>query len=234
MIKRILIWDLPTRLFHWCLALSVFYSWFCIEVLEDMQQHFYSGYVALTLLIFRSTWGVVGSAYSRFSTFPCSLSEILNYVKKNTTGAKRRYLGHNPLGSISVVLMIVVLLAQTILGLFSSDDYYFGPLTGLVDTDTIARISELHSLNSNVVFGLIGLHVVAIIYYKYVKKEALTLAMITGKKTLLDSSENEGSSAPRQASNFMALLILIICMALVYWLATAFLDRLPTSTENYY
>ncbi|MGK0374988.1 MAG: cytochrome b, partial [Arenicella sp.] len=59
--KFILVWDLPTRLFHWGLLLAVFYSWLSIDVLENMQHHFYSGYVVLTLLLFRLVWGFVGS-----------------------------------------------------------------------------------------------------------------------------------------------------------------------------
>ncbi|MFT6407519.1 MAG: cytochrome b [Arenicella sp.] len=232
MTKRVAVWDLPTRLFHWCLVLSVFYSWLSVDVLENMQHHFYSGYVVLTLLLFRLIWGVVGSYHSRFTSFLFSASETINYAKSlGGTGSGKRYLGHNPLGSISAVLMILVLLAQAALGLFSSDDYFFGPLSGLVSADSIARLSELHLLNSNAIFALIGLHVVAIIYYKVRKRESLTSAMLSGNKALRDS---QAPLETKPVRYLLALIILLLCAALVYFLVTAYLDVLPSSTGSYY
>ncbi|MFT6098493.1 MAG: cytochrome b [Arenicella sp.] len=245
--KFILIWDLPTRLFHWCLVVAVLYSWLSIEVLENMQHHFYSGYVVLTLLLFRLVWGFVGSQHSRFKSFLYSPSVLLSYSKtlgfksgskvgskvgsKPRSKSAKRYLGHNPLGGISVVLMVGVLLAQSILGLFSSDDYFFGPLSGLISAETIALTSELHLLNSNAVFAVIGLHVLAIIYYKIIKSEPLTSAMLSGNKEI-----HEGDTLPesRIASRLLALAVIILCAILVYYLATAFLHLVPISTESYY
>jgi cytochrome b len=233
--KMTLIWDLPTRLFHWCLVLAVFYSWLSIEVLENMQHHFYSGYVVLTLLLFRLVWGFVGSHYSRFKSFIFSPSVLLSYSKvlfsKSGSKPAKRYLGHNPLGGISVIIMISTLLAQAILGLFSSDDYFFGPLSGLVSAEVIAQISELHLLNSNTVFVVIGLHVLAIIYYKIIKREPLTSAMLSGNKELPESDTMPESNV---ASRLLALAVIILCATLVYYLATAFLHLVPVSTESYY
>jgi len=232
--KKIMVWDLPTRLFHWCLVCAVFYSWFSIDVLENMQHHFYSGYVVLTLVLFRVGWGFIGSPTARFRSFLYSRSEFLSYTRNIASMGGKKYLGHNPLGSISVIVMAVLLLAQAIFGLYSSDDYYFGPLSGLVDAETIALLSELHSLNSDIVFAMIGLHIVAIAYYKIRKKEALTLAMISGKKGVGESDDLMEIGQAKPASNVIAIVYLVICIALVYWLATAFLDRVPTSTESYY
>jgi cytochrome b len=229
--KFILVWDLPTRLFHWGLLLAVFYSWLSIDVLENMQHHFYSGYVVLTLLLFRLVWGFVGSYYSRFKSFRFSPVEILSYAKNLGSKSARHYLGHNPLGSISVVLMIAVLLAQATLGLFSSDDYFFGPLSGLISSKSIAQISELHLLNSNAVFAVIGLHILAIIYYKIRKSEHLSKAMISGYKQLDDRCAEQQS---KPASSLLAIAVLIVCATLVYCLATAFLEIVPSSTESYY
>lgn len=229
--KITLIWDLPTRLFHWCLVLAIFYSWLSIEVLENMQHHFYSGYVVLTLLLFRLVWGVVGSEYSRFKSFIFSPSVLISYIKNMLSKSSKRYLGHNPLGGISVIVMICTLLAQSILGLFSSDDYFFGPLSGLISSELLARLSELHSLNSNVVFAVIGLHVLAILYYKIVKREPLTSAMLSGNKEV---NEVDAATEPKVASRLLALAVIILCAALVYYLATAFLHLVPVSTESYY
>ena len=69
MTKSVKIWDLPLRLFHWALVLCVAFSWYTIEILEDLQLHFYSGYTLLGLLLFRLFWGFAGSHYSRFANF---------------------------------------------------------------------------------------------------------------------------------------------------------------------
>jgi cytochrome b len=233
---QIQVWDLPIRLFHWSLVASVFYSWFSVDVLENMEHHFYAGYTVITLLLFRLVWGFIGSSYARFRSFIFTPKEIIEYAKhlfSTSTPNETAYThGHNPLGSVSVIAMLLVLLTQAGLGLFSSDDYYFGPLSGLVDTSTMGWLSQLHSLNSNVVFGIISLHITAIAYYKFRKNQGLTKTMITGRRSLLGSGVHEQTMRPGQ--NLIAVIVLIMCILTVYWLATAFLDRLPTSSESYY
>ena len=228
------VWDLPTRLFHWTLAIAVFYSWFSMEVLENMQQHFYSGYVVLSLLLFRLVWGLVGSYYARFSSFPCSPRSILNYLKGLRSPKPERYLGHNPLGSLSAILMILLVLVQAVLGLFSSDDYFFGPLSGLVDSKVMTWASEMHLLNSNAVFAVIGLHIAAILYYQLIKKERLTKAMITGDKVLIDGVEYVDGQPTKPANKWLALLVFFLCVGVVYYLTTAFFDSLPSASDSYY
>ena len=231
MTKSVAVWDLPTRLFHWCLVMAVFYSWLSVEVLGDMQHHFYSGSSVLTLLLFRLVWGFMGSYHSRFTSFLFSSSETISYAKSLASASGRRYLGHNPLGSLAAVLMLFVLLTQAVLGLFSSDDYFFGPLSGLISAEYMARISELHLLNSNAVFAVIGLHIGAIGYYKIRKRQPLTSSMLSGNKALIDG---EAGVEKRQVSNLLALVILILCAVVVYALIITFSDTVPSSTESYY
>jgi len=185
------VWDLPIRLFHWSLLLSVTYSWFSIKVLEDMQQHFYAGYVVLTLLLFRIVWGFIGSPYAKFYSFVFPVSELVAYIKQFPAVGGRQYLGHNPLGGLSTVAIIGVLMLQAALGLFSSDDYFFAPLTGLVSD--------------------------------------LTKSMITGFKSHSEDNLPQQSTV----SNWLALLVLIVCIAFVYWLANAYTYLLPTPSSYY-
>lgn len=234
--KQSYVWDVPLRFFHWGLAIAVFYSWFSVEVLEDMQQHFYAGYAVLALLLFRLIWGFIGSPYARFRSFIFSPSEVIDYAKglfaQSSPSKSFEFLGHNPLGGLSAILMIVALLTQASLGLFSSDDYYFGPLSGLVESTTVGLASQLHSLNSDLVFILIAIHVLAIVFCKIIKKQALTIAMFTGMKPseLPDKSGEDN----RRFKHLLAVISLVVCSLIVYWLTTAFLDRLPSSTESYY
>jgi len=232
--KRVLVWDLPTRLCHWLMVIAISYAWFAVEILEDMQQHFWAGYSMLTLLIFRAAWGFVGSRYARFRNFFFSLSEVAAYSKtlpKKVTTKQKHYLGHNPVGSLSALIMLLVLIFQAATGLFSNDEYYFGPLSGLVSRGWSAELTELHHLNFNLVKAFIGLHIAAIVFYWFYKKDNLTAAMITGKKNApTNSTDNTHEIKPRL---WLAALILLLSAVLVYGLANAFSDTLP-SVELYY
>ncbi|TQV79414.1 cytochrome B [Exilibacterium tricleocarpae] len=233
--QQILIWDIPTRVCHWLLAVGVVYAWFSVEILEDMEQHFWAGYTVLTLLLFRLTWGFVGSDYARFSRFFFRVGEIVDYAKtlpkkrSQPSMPKRHYLGHNPLGSLAALGMLTVLSLQAVTGLFSNDDYFFGPLSGLVGKGLSATITEIHHLNFNVVEVLVGLHILAIIFYRLYKKEKLVAAMITGKKSAT-SLDDKGIA---DSKLLLALFIMVLCIAVVYGLANAFTDSLP-SVDYYY
>ena len=177
MSKKVLVWDLPTRICHWLLAVSIVYSWYCVEIAEDMEQHFWSGYTILSLILFRFIWGFVGSRYARFSSFLFPKEEIVSYarsIKSRTTN--KHYLGHNPIGSLSALAMMLAILLQASTGLFNSDDYYFGPLSGLIDKKLAACLSSIHQLNFDLLKLLIATHIIAILYYKFYKKENLSKA----------------------------------------------------------
>ncbi|RBP51196.1 cytochrome b/b6 domain-containing protein [Arenicella xantha] len=236
-----LVWDLPTRLFHWLLVLAVSYSWISIEILENMQHHFYAGYTVLTLLLFRVIWGMIGSYYSRLSRLVFPVSEITRYAKQlfsrssdvainnsalNDSSKKSAYLGHNPLGSLSVIAILLILITQVGLGLFSTDDYAFGPLAGLVSADMRSTLTELHHDNVTLIYAILALHILAIAFYQFFKKESLTRAMVTGKKL------GEPSNINKIRSTWLALVVLAISIGAVYWLTTAFIDQLPQA--DYY
>jgi len=230
--KRIKVWDLSTRLFHWVLLCAVSYSWFSIEILENMQQHFYAGYTVLTALLFRLVWGVIGSTHSRFRSFIYSPREILEYLSSLKNTRPSVYLGHNPLGSLSVIAILILLLAQVILGLFSTDGYFFGPLSGLVSDDLRQALTSLHLDNTNLIYAMLALHVMAIAYYKVRKQEPLTKAMFSGYKEIGDVSQPEPHN--HLASNTLALAVLVCCAAFVYWLVNAYVDITPAGEYDYY
>lgn len=223
------IWDIPTRLFHWGLVLGIAYSWYSVEIMEDMQQHFLSGYFILTLLLFRLIWGFVGSRYARFASFLFSFSAIKEHASNLFSRSSSAQAGHNPMGSLSVFAMLLILLVQAVTGLFSNDDYSFGPLSGLVDKATRSWASEIHHINSEIIWVLVAIHLFAISFYQFYKKERLVGAMFTGKKEL-ESPADEGITNSRL---FLAVVILVVCAGFVYWLANAYLDLLPAGNFEF-
>lgn len=174
------VWDLPVRLFHLLLAVLVIVCFLAgWNGGNWMVWHGRAGVAIIGLLAFRLTWGIVGSTYARFATFVRGPGAIINYLKGQWCGA-----GHNPLGALSVLGMLGVLAFQTGTGLFSNDDISFnGPLYALVSKDTSDWLVGWHRQASWLVLALIVLHLGAISFYRFVKRDDLITPMLTGRKT---------------------------------------------------
>lgn len=206
-----LIWDLPIRIFHWAITILIGFSWYCVEIAEDMDKHFISGYCVLTLLIFRILWGFLGTHYVKFRNFFYKPAEIKNYIKSFFSRDASHYPGHNPLGSLSVIMLLTLLCVQAVTGLFSNDeDYYFGPLSDYVPTKVSDTLSEVHHINFDILTVFIVMHICAVLFYLLFKKENLVTAMISGKKKLSD-----GSEAIPNSKLIIALLTLVFSASAV-------------------
>jgi cytochrome b len=182
-IKRsIPIWDLPTRLTHWLFVLCVAFSWWSAEQ-RRMDWHRYSGYTVLGLLIFRIYWGIAGSSTARFARFVRSPRAVLEHLRLRRE-ERARIVGHSPLGSWSVVAMLLTMLTQVTLGLFATDidGLESGPLSHLVSFDTGRTLAEAHEVTFNVLLGLIAMHGVAILFYLLYERNDLVTAMLSGRK----------------------------------------------------
>lgn len=210
------VWDLPTRFFHWALAFCVI----CLLITgllggNAMPWHFRFGYCVLTLLMFRIIWGFVGGTWSRFSSFIFAPKHVINYLK-----GKREPLhevGHNPLGGLSVLAMLSFLLAQVATGLISDDEISAaGPLTRFVANATVQQASNYHvNIGKIILILLVVTHLLAIVFYLLKKRENLIKPMLHGDKVL---PHDVLATRDTTSSRFMALLILAVCAAAVYWL----------------
>jgi len=178
------IWDLPTRLFHWILVLLVSFSIVSAKIGGNwLDWHMRSGYCILTLVLFRIMWGFAGSHHARFANFVRPPRAVLSYLNEMRNGSASAQAGHNPLGALSVVAVLAVLLLQASTGLFANDSIASeGPLAKLVSSGTSDRLTLIHKINQYVIFTLIALHLVAVAYYYFAKRENLVLPMFTGDK----------------------------------------------------
>jgi cytochrome b len=181
---RIRVWDLPTRLFHWMLVLSVTVCFVTGNIGGTaMSLHISSGLTVLGLLIFRLVWGFVGGRQSRFTAFVRGPREVIRYAVEMLRGRASAYLGHNPLGGWSILAMLLALAVQAATGLFSSDDILTeGPLVHLVDSSIVYQLTRIHRLNRIVVIVLAAIHILAVFFYLVVKRDNLLKPMITGNK----------------------------------------------------
>jgi cytochrome b len=212
--KTIRVWDLPVRLFHWALALSIVLGIIFVKIGGNaIEWHAYCGYVTLTLVMFRIIWGFVGSWHARFLNFVPSPKRLIAYLRGQTDGG----LGHNPLGAFSVLALLLTVLIQALTGLFADDDIFFqGPLAKYASNSTVAFLTSVHHFNQYIIFALVGLHLLAIFYYLLFKKDNLIQPMITGDK---NAPANISSQAVDTARQRLAALMILLGLSIgLYYL----------------
>ena len=211
--KRIRVWDLPTRLFHWLLAACVVGAYVCIKVGGLwVDYHFLFGYAALTLILFRLIWGVIGPPRARFVRFVRGPGAIWAYLR----GRLPDQGGHNPLGALSVVAMLLAFAFQAVSGLFTNDDIMSeGPLVARISKETSDRISSLHHSNEWIMIGLVALHIAAVVYYVLVRRKRIVTAMITGDDAVVPGDTRE--STPDHAGVRLRGLVAALVSAVIVW-----------------
>ena len=181
--QRVRVWDAPTRLVHWSLVALIATSWWTAEN-GALELHRYSGYAILGLLLFRLYWALAGSSTARLFTYLRGPRQVLAYVKQLPLRASvgPRMIGPNPLGAVSALALLSLVLLQVSLGLFAVDvdGIESGPLSHLVSFDAGRSCAELHEDVFNVLLAFIVLHVAAVVFYLLYRRENLIAPMITG------------------------------------------------------
>lgn len=211
--RRIKLWDLPTRLFHWLLVAAVATALFTgLRGGNAMELHGKAGLAIGGLLVFRLVWGFVGNRHARFASFVPTPASVRAYVRGQWRG-----IGHNPLGALSVLALLLLLCLQVGSGVFGNDEIAFsGPLAARVSEDLSLWLTGWHHRFANVLYGLLGLHVAAIAFYRLFKKEDLVKPMVTGYKEV---SEPQAHEAAKGASWWVLLLALLLAVAAVLLLS---------------
>ena len=199
------LWDLPTRLFHWLLVLAAVGAVISIKSgAIDWHERF--GLAVVGLLSFRIIWGFTGSTYARFASFVRGPGAIIDYVRGRWQG-----VGHNPLGALSVLALIGLFGFQAASGLFANDEIAFnGPLTPLVSSAWSDTLSSWHRLTEWFLYGLVILHVAAVVLYSKVKKDNLLKPMITGKKPV-----EKGLAEDARGGGAVAFVISLVLAGIV-------------------
>ena len=169
---RILVWDLPTRAFHWLLTASVLGA-FAISVTVDDEGsvfplHMLLGAAAAFLVTLRVVWGVVGSRYARFSSFAFGPTAVLDYAKGILTGKGERHVGHNPGSSVAIFTILALTLGTA--------------LTGVLMSTSGEVVEELHEVFAYSLIGVIGAHVLGVLVHTVRRRDNITLSMLDGHK----------------------------------------------------
>jgi cytochrome b len=204
--RIVLVWDIFIRVFHWlivALVAAAYATW----RLNWMVWHGWVGDAVLTLVLFRLSWGVFGGETARFSRFLTSPRTALQHLKHSLRREPDRQVGHNPAGGWMVLLLLALLLAETLTGLYVANDIADeGPLTEIVPAWAANAIASSHAILWNALLAAIVLHILAIAAFAAVKGQNLLRPMIMGTKVLpADVAE------PRAGSPARAVLLLLGC-----------------------
>lgn len=190
---HVLVWDAPTRIFHWLFVLSFSTAWIVSENDRFLYEHVYAGYVFFGLLIFRFLWGWIGSHYALFRSFAYNWPSVTAYLKGLLSGDAERHIGHNPAGgwAIFAILILSLLIATTGLLTFGGEEGH-GPLAGFISYDIGHFMKEAHEIFASLLLALVVLHVGGVIIESIFHKENLVRAMITGYKPHIDEAVKIG------------------------------------------
>lgn len=210
------VWDGFVRVFHWSLVLL-----FTISVAsgkvggEWIVWHMRSGYAILALVTFRLIWGFVGGEYARYMSFLTGPIRAMKFAKGLLGKSHEHVIGHNPVGGWMVVVLLLLLATQAVLGLFSYDEIATtGPLARYVSEATSITLMGRHRLIGDVLLVLVGIHIAAVLFHLFVKKENLVSAMFSGNKDLPPDLAAEARAA-RKASLPIGFVVISLAIAAV-------------------
>lgn len=167
--RRILVWDIPTRLFHWMLVASFIIAYLTSESERWQLWHVMAGYTFGALLLFRLVWGVVGTRYARFADFIYGPKQVMHYMGTLLTRHPQHYVGHNPAGAWAILAMLGLGVLTVLTGWASFNDYG-------------DWISELHEGIVNVLLLVIAIHIGGVVVSSFLHHENLARSMVNGFK----------------------------------------------------
>lgn len=176
---RTYIWSLPTRVFHWLLAIGFVFAWFSgdFEYLRNL--HYAFGAYVGVLLFLRLLYGFFGPRHSRFADFPMGLKHQAEYLW-SISGKVKDYAGHNPVASVVMILIVLSGTGAALTGFF-----YYNALIRLDGEVMKLFIGDLHHVLSLIFLILVGLHLAGLIWDALIRKDSGNLrSMFTGYKQI--------------------------------------------------
>lgn len=182
----IMVWDPLIRIFHWLLAVC-FAAAYLLED-ERIMLHLVAGAVITGLIVFRLVWGIAGTRHARFADFLYKPREVLAHLGQLMRLKAGNHVGHTPAGSVMIFVLIAGLIALCLSGIaLEGLQEGRGPMGSMmvnVSLDTGYLIEKVHGFIADALAVLIVLHVGGVVVESWLQKQNLTLAMITGRKSV--------------------------------------------------
>lgn len=212
MSSRILVWDVPTRVFHWLMVLSFTGASLTAESERYRDIHVVLGYTLLGLIAFRLLWGFFGTRYAQFRSFLFKPGEIIAYSLSMLKGRPAHYLGHNPLGSVSIWLLLGLGILSGVSGVLLFED---------IGGDAL---EELHEFTSNAMLAIVLIHIAGVVVSSVLHRENLARAMVTGFK----------SAEPEQGirRSYFWLGVIMLAAVVAFWVGYPATGLVAPSAET--
>ena len=208
--QPIMVWDVPTRVFHWLLVLCFAGAWLSSESERLQMIHYAFGYSAVALVLFRLVWGLLGTKYARFTQFVKGPKEIACHLRNVLKGSQHETPGHNPAGGIVMLALMAGILLIGLTGYFTVKEFLGG------------FMSEAHEAMASLVLALVIVHIAAALLMSVLQGENLIKAMMSGKK----------QGTPEQAIRFPQYLIgVILTCGWMYCFYLVYSGALPSLTQ---
>lgn len=197
MIQRVLVWDVPTRVFHWLLVASFVGAYLTAESERYRDIHVMLGYTLLGLISFRVLWGFIGTRYAQFKAFLFKPGEIVVYLLSLVKGKAAHYVGHNPAGSVSIWLLLSLGISLGVTGVM------------LLQDDVADSVVKIHAMATNIMLAVVFLHLCGVLVSSVLHRENLVRSMVTGMKL----------AEPEQGiyRSYAWLGVVMLCIVAGYW-----------------
>lgn len=199
MTQKILVWDLPTRTFHWLQALSFLGAYITSDSEKYRDIHVTLGYILFGLIAFRLVWGFAGTRYAKFSSFLFKPSQIVKYLLSLVKGNSEHFVGHNPIGSVAIWLLLSLGLTLGVSGVL------------LLQDDVADVVEKIHDLATDAMLVVVFIHLAGVFMSSILHKENLVRAMITGFKP---GAPDQGIQS---AYTWLGVLMLVIAATFGFW-----------------
>ncbi|SAL63323.1 cytochrome B561 [Caballeronia terrestris] len=196
-LTRILVWDAPVRVFHWLMVVSFVIAYATGDSERWRLVHVTFGYTMTGLVAFRIVWGILGTRYSRFSSFVRSPTAVCTYLSGVIRGRHERIVGHNPAGGIAIVALLILAIAVSATG------------WSAYNNATPDSMEDLHGIAANLMLAVVVIHVLGVILGSFLHRENLVLSMITGNKT---GRPEEGIQ-----SSWRILGVVLLSLTIAFW-----------------
>jgi cytochrome b len=177
------VWDPFVRIFHWSLVVAFAVAFYTHASEWNRLIHVRAGYTVALLLAARIVWGLMKSGYASFESFPFDLKLASKHTFRVLKGNAKRYIGHNPAGSLVIYLMLAFGLTAVSSGWLVYNEGWLFNQPELFQT--------LHEYSTWGWLILVIMHISGVIAESILHKDNLILAMITGCKRVSRKDEKQ-------------------------------------------
>lgn len=213
-----LIYDLPTRIFHWSFAFLFLTSFFIAKNVDDesiiFAFHMLSGLLIGPLVVWRIFWGFSGSKHARFANFRLHPKDLIQYTLGVFSNSKKRWSGHNPASSWSTIVMLTLALGLSVTGYFMTSGFK-------------EQVEDLHELMANTFLIVVIMHVLGIAIHSWQHRDSIAFSMLDGKKDISTESDSISNS-----HRLAALILLFLIGTMATYLFLGF--NPPKGTLNFF